>query len=64
MPKRTLNDGKKILVVNSGSSSLKYEVYDMPSRESIGKGVIERIGQKQSHLKQSGWNGLLKIDVS
>ncbi len=62
MPRRTLNDGKKILVINSGSSSLKYEVYDMPSRESVGKGVIERIGQKQSHLKQSGWNGLLKID--
>lgn len=35
---------KLILVVNCGSSSLKYEVYEMPRRTSLGKGQVERIG--------------------
>ncbi|HOH59732.1 MAG TPA: hypothetical protein PLI73_02360, partial [Candidatus Cloacimonadota bacterium] len=34
----------KILVINCGSSSLKYEVYEMPAGKSLGKGLIERIG--------------------
>jgi len=33
---------KNILVINCGSSSLKYEVYQMPQRISIGRGLIER----------------------
>lgn len=62
MPKRRLDEGKKILVLNSGSSSLKYEVYDMPGEESLGKGLVERIGQSNSILKQSGWNGAMEIE--
>lgn len=62
MPRRKINDGKKILVVNSGSSSLKYEIYDMPSRESIGKGVVERIGSKKSSISHSGWNGVFEAE--
>ncbi|POR03579.1 acetate kinase [Alkalispirochaeta sphaeroplastigenens] len=54
-------DGKNVLVINSGSSSLKYEVYDMPSRTSLGKGAIERIGSPESFLKQSGWNGTVDL---
>lgn len=34
----------KILVINCGSSSLKYEIYEMPSQQSLGKGLVERIG--------------------
>jgi len=34
----------KILVINCGSSSLKYEIYDMPGKASLGKGLVERIG--------------------
>jgi acetate kinase len=62
MPKRILHSGHKILVINSGSSSLKYEVYDMPGRESLGRGVVERIGQKGTVLQQSGWNGTMKLE--
>lgn len=58
MAKRTRDEGKMILVINSGSSSLKYEVYQMPSRQSVGKGVIERIGGPMSSLRQEGWNGV------
>lgn len=35
----------KILVVNCGSSSLKYQIFSMPEESVVGKGGIERIGQ-------------------
>ena len=41
----------KILVVNAGSSSLKYQRMDMDSRDVIAKGLGERIGIEGSLLK-------------
>lgn len=43
----------KVLVINCGSSSLKYEVYQMPEQSSLGKGLIERIGLSKGHVFQS-----------
>lgn len=40
----------KILVLNSGSSSLKYQVIDMETEEMLAKGYFERIGQPNSFL--------------
>ena len=40
----------KILVLNSGSSSLKYQVIDMETKEMLAKGYFERIGQANSFL--------------
>ena len=40
----------KILVLNSGSSSLKYQLIDMTNEEVIAKGNFERIGQNNSFL--------------
>ena len=34
----------KILVINSGSSSLKYQLFDMTKGERLAKGLVERIG--------------------
>lgn len=34
----------KVLVINAGSSSLKYQLIDMESEEAIAKGTCERIG--------------------
>ena len=34
----------KILVVNAGSSSLKYQLFDMETNEVLAKGLCERIG--------------------
>ncbi|WP_010136285.1 acetate/propionate family kinase [Ochrovirga pacifica] len=42
-----------ILIINSGSSSLKYQVIEMPSEKLICKGLIERIGQENSKLEYS-----------
>ena len=48
----------KILVINCGSSSLKYEVYDMPARVSIGKGLVERIGLDGGKITQKSKKGV------
>lgn len=40
----------KILVLNSGSSTLKYQVIDMDTEEQLAKGNFERIGQANSFL--------------
>lgn len=42
----------KILIINCGSSSLKYELIDMPARTSCGKGQVERIGQAKGIISQ------------
>ncbi|PID30036.1 MAG: acetate kinase [Candidatus Cloacimonadota bacterium] len=42
----------KILVINCGSSSLKYEIFEMPAKKSLGKGLVERIGSDNGHLIQ------------
>jgi acetate kinase len=34
----------KIIAINAGSSSLKFQLFEMPSEEVITKGLIERIG--------------------
>jgi len=38
----------KILVLNCGSSSIKYQLIDMPSQDVLAKGLIEKIGLKDS----------------
>jgi acetate kinase len=43
---------KKILILNCGSSSLKYEVYRMPQRVSLGRGMVERIGEPKGIITQ------------
>ena len=36
----------KVIAVNSGSSSLKFQLFDMPEEKVLTSGVAERIGQK------------------
>lgn len=40
----------KILVINAGSSSLKYQLYDMTDESVLAKGLVERIGMDSSIL--------------
>lgn len=41
----------KVLVINCGSSSLKYQVFDMSTEEVLCKGLVEKIGIPGSFLK-------------
>ena len=47
---------KLILAINAGSSSLKFQLIRMPEEELVTKGLIERIGLKDSilQLKSTG----------
>lgn len=47
----------KILVINAGSSSLKYQLIDMTTEQMIVKGLCERIGIEGSVLKGKGKDG-------
>ncbi len=54
--------GKIILVLNCGSSSLKYDVIRMPHRASLGKGLVERIGEAKGCLEQKAGEKKLVIE--
>lgn len=40
----------KILVINTGSSSIKYRLFDLPDPQALAGGLLERIGERQSRL--------------
>ena len=47
----------KILVINCGSSSIKYKLYEMDTRAVLAAGGIERVGQEGAFLKTTDHNG-------
>ncbi len=44
-----------IFVVNSGSSSLKYQLFRMPAPEPLCTGLIERIGEENAVIKHTSF---------
>ena len=51
----------KILVLNCGSSSIKYKLFEMETKEVLAQGGIEKIGLTGSFLKLTLPNGEKKI---
>ncbi|CBG69922.1 putative acetate kinase [Streptomyces scabiei 87.22] len=47
----------RVLVLNSGSSSVKYQLLDMRDRARLAVGLVERIGEENSRLKHSPLTG-------
>jgi acetate kinase len=47
----------KILVLNCGSSSIKYQFFALDDNRLIAKGIVEKIGMKGSFLKHEKENG-------
>jgi acetate kinase len=47
----------KILVLNCGSSSIKYQLFDMATKVVLAKGIVEKIGLKGSFLKNERYDG-------
>ncbi|NLK18426.1 MAG: acetate kinase [Synergistaceae bacterium] len=52
----------KILVVNCGSSSLKYQLFDMTDESVLAKGLVERIGIEGARIKhvKTGMDTVIK----
>ena len=55
----------KIIAVNAGSSSLKFQLLEMPSEDVIASGVVERIGLKDSifSIKHNGKKDKDTLDI-
>ncbi len=47
----------KVIVLNCGSSSIKYQLFDLPSQEVLAKGLVDKIGLKGSLIKHSRNDG-------
>ncbi|MCK5850453.1 MAG: acetate kinase [Kiritimatiellae bacterium] len=46
----------RVLVLNCGSSSVKYQLFDMPNGVILAKGLVQRIGDVQSEASQKAGN--------
>lgn len=53
---------QSVLVINSGSSSLKYQLIDPATGASIAKGLVERIGEEDGHIRHH--YGVTTVDVN
>ncbi len=45
----------KILVINSGSSSVKYQLFFMDTSEVLASGLVERIGEEEGYIKHKNY---------
>jgi acetate kinase len=50
----------KVLVINCGSSSIKYQLFRMPAESILKKGLLEKIGQRGSRIKDH-YQGIKEI---
>ncbi|MCK6550578.1 acetate kinase [Myxococcota bacterium] len=47
----------KILVLNCGSSSIKYQVFALPEGTVIAKGLVQKLGEPGASIRQSSGRG-------
>ncbi len=53
----------KILIINCGSSSIKFKVFEMPEEKLLMEGLVEKIGEEESFLKYTSGEKPLKQQV-
>jgi acetate kinase len=51
-----------VLVINAGSSSIKYQLVDAASGDALAGGIIERIGQPVSAIRHDGLDGRTELE--
>ena len=51
-----------VLVLNSGSSSIKYQLIDVSSGEALAVGLMERIGQPMAAIRHDGPDGRTTLE--
>ena len=52
----------KVLVFNCGSSSIKYQLFDMPDGTILAKGMVQRIGESRSEAEQKARDAEIVIE--
>lgn len=53
---------RSVLVVNCGSSSIKYQLIDADSEQSLAKGLVERIGADDALVRHTGPDGVVETE--
>lgn len=53
----------KILVINCGSSSIKYKLFEQDTSETLAQGVVARIGEKHSYLEKKTSEGKKRVEA-
>jgi acetate kinase len=48
----------KIIVLNCGSSSIKYQLFEMPAKNVLAKGLVDKIGLKGASIKHKRSDGV------
>ena len=51
-----------VLVINSGSSSIKYQLIDVATQGSLASGLVERIGLEQGRVTHEGPDGKTVVE--
>jgi acetate kinase len=51
-----------VLVINSGSSSIKYQLVDVSTEEALATGIVERIGLEMGKVKHEGPDGTTVLE--
>ena len=51
------------LIINTGSSSIKYQLLDMPSGKLLCSGLVERIGEKNGKILHKKFTEEKEVDV-
>jgi acetate kinase len=51
----------RIMVLNSGSSSIRYQLFDMSGGDVLASGIVEQIGEKASRLRHRSGKGAEEI---
>ncbi|MFI7276423.1 acetate kinase [Streptomyces sp. NPDC049879] len=52
-----MTEATRVLVLNSGSSSVKYQLIDMDGRRRLATGIVERIGERSARLVHTPADG-------
>lgn len=53
----------KVIVFNCGSSSIKYQLFEMPEATVLAKGIVQRIGERISEAKQTTHKHEIKLEL-
>ena len=53
----------KILVINCGSSSIKYQLFEMDDESLLARGIVERIGEDTAAVTYAAGDGRLHYEA-
>lgn len=59
-----MDSARSVLVINAGSSSLKYQLVDPATGEAAATGLVERIGLPAGRARHSGPAGVVEHEVT